>query len=163
LSIHAAALDFCIEWFDSNTKENFNIYLEIALEKFEKKKKMFSPLPLGFGPVLWPGLTFFGPAPPLLPSAQAARLLPSARGPLIPPRVPLWAEPSRRPNSRASAASPCCSLTSRPRPFFHRPVDPTCQASSSSSRQCQISSLLLPIRFDLLNPSLSFFSNASGL
>jgi hypothetical protein len=64
-------LEFCIEWFDSNTKENFKIYLEIALEKFEKEKEMFSPLPSSFGTVLWPGLTFCGPAPPLLPSVRA--------------------------------------------------------------------------------------------
>jgi hypothetical protein len=43
-------LDFCIEWFDSNTKENFKVYLEIALENFEKKKKTFSSSFLASGP-----------------------------------------------------------------------------------------------------------------
>jgi hypothetical protein len=103
-------LDFCIEWFDSNTKENFKIHLEIALEKFEKKMKMFSPLPLGFGPVLWPDLTFFcGPAPPLLPSTQAAHLAAAhqrrALGLLPAPSLLGRAQPLARHRARAAASA----------------------------------------------------------
>jgi hypothetical protein len=84
LYTHTVALDFCIEWFDSNTKENFKIHLEIALENFEKKKKMVSPLPSSSARpyfLLQPSSTppFFCAGGPSRhgPAAQALGLLPA--------------------------------------------------------------------------------------
>jgi hypothetical protein len=56
LCTHAAALDFCIEWFDSNTKENSKS-IENCFENFEKKKErefsLLLPSLFHFRPV-WP-------------------------------------------------------------------------------------------------------------
>jgi hypothetical protein len=85
-------LDFCIEWFDSNTKENSKFHLKIALENFGKKKKeFFSPSVLA-----WPVTSLFH-RPALFSSAaqlhRAARLRFS-------PRPASLGRAQRRPSSR---------------------------------------------------------------
>jgi hypothetical protein len=89
-------LNFCIEWFDSNSKEDLKSF-ENALKYLKRKKKRNSFL-----------FSVFSPACPQ-PTIAAACLLPrawpvSARGRL--PRFPAWAKP-------AAGRLPCAPVFSR--------------------------------------------------
>jgi hypothetical protein len=90
-------LNFCIEWFDSNSKEKFKTYLKF-LGKNWKKKKCF-PFIFGFQPV---GLA----APASFPaSSWAARLSRVEVNAACFPH-PLWAEPPQA--QRARRRPPAC-------------------------------------------------------
>jgi hypothetical protein len=99
--------NFCIEWFDSNSKEKFKIYLEIPWKNWKKKKENVFFFILGFWPIglaascFLPRLLLVGRSASRAVGQRATRLLP-------PPRL----GPSRRrPSSRAQATVPLSSLS----------------------------------------------------
>jgi hypothetical protein len=98
-------LNFCIDWFESNSKENSKSFWKM-LWKIGKRKKGF-PLLIGFGPALWPSLIL------LRSPAVRPRLLLTTRDPFPSPPLPAWAEPSQWPNARAPPSFLCSSLTPR--------------------------------------------------
>jgi hypothetical protein len=76
--------NFCLEWFDSNSKEKFKIYLKFLGKNWKKKKKTFSISFLAFGPSAQLPPAFF-PASSWS-AARPSRAVDSAR-PVSPPRL----------------------------------------------------------------------------
>jgi hypothetical protein len=72
-------LNFCIEWFDSNSKEDSNSFGKCCEKKKKRKNFPFSA---------------FGPCSPVAHRSPAIVSLRAACSSF--PRVPLWAEPSER-------------------------------------------------------------------
>jgi hypothetical protein len=85
-------LNFCIEWFELNSKEDSKSFGK-CFEILEKKKKKRKSSPIRF----WPST----PARPYSPPQPDRSARAQQRAVISFPRVSLWAEPSQRPGSRA--------------------------------------------------------------